>query len=86
MRPDTFTITGRNPAHRHSSLMKQALSTMYSSPTNIDDVGGQEVAAGHTGSAHEGVAICRHSSPRLQRRVGGVRHHGHSSSYRIHEC
>lgn len=56
------------------------------SPTNIDEVGWQEVAAGHTGGAHEGVPVRGNSGPGLQWWVGGVCHHGHSGSYRIHEC
>lgn len=56
------------------------------SPTNIDEVGWQEVAAGHTGGANEGVPVRGNSGPGLQWWVGGVCHHGHSGSYRIHEC
>lgn len=54
--------------------------------TDIDDTGGQKVAAGKAGSAHERVAVCCHGCPRPQRQVGGVRHHSHSSCHRFHEC
>lgn len=93
-------LTWKKPPHIHKPLVFFWLEKFKSvfqvhsksgrkkkkSPTNIDEVGWQEVAAGHTGGAYEGVPVRGNSGPGLQWWVGGVCHHGHSGSYRIHEC
>lgn len=53
--------------------------------THVDDVGGQEVAAGEAGGAHVGVAVRRHGGPGPQRQVGGVGHHGHPGCHGLHD-
>lgn len=79
------------PALCPFSSTTQALITTHgflteATLTNIDDIGGQEVAAGKAGSAHIRISVRGHGSPGPQGQVGRVGVHGHPGCHRLHHC